>query len=288
MCIVWERQGLNPRISDHKVHVFKYCPIWHPLSLAIVTWLGFSSWVRNILLPDKFLFTTILGVSRELGSHLGSIKSFHTLKLFLLCRFFMPASPTHQNLLTLGCLSWTSWRNTTGQLPRTVPHTPVFPGEPQIVEYTPPCCLWSHSIERLPQTCFAPFHTPLSNSPRPELSQATVCLERCLHALFCNLLFLFLPWERTPANLRLVLKTAPSKFWVPHPHNEEAVRGKWGEVVPKEAICAFIQISLVFPCEIIGPPNTENFPLSSIKTSVSAFGILTTTIINETQVLDHS
>lgn len=173
MCIVWERQGLDSRISDHKVHVFKYYPIWHPLSLAVVTWLGFSSWVINILLPDKFLLTTRLGVSYELGSHLGSIKSFHTLKLFLLCHFLMPASPTHQNLLTLGCLSWTSWRNTIGQLPRTVPHTPVFPDEPPVVEYTLSRWLWSHSLWRLSDALCPLTHlslTLLGHRARPSHS----------------------------------------------------------------------------------------------------------------------
>lgn len=44
---------------------------------------------------------------------------------------------------------------------------------------------------------------------------------------------------------------------------------KWGDVVATEAICAFVWASLGFPCEIIGPSNAEDFPLSSIKTSLS-------------------
>lgn len=133
------KTGLNPRTSDHKAHVFEYYPIWHPLNLVIVTWLGFSSWVINILLPDKLLLTTRLGMPHELGSHLRSAKSLHTLKLSLLFRFLVSGSPTHWKppYSGLGCLFWTSWRNTQRSVHSDCSSHPSSSGE-----LAPSC--WKH------------------------------------------------------------------------------------------------------------------------------------------------
>lgn len=171
MCIVWERQGLDPRISDHKVHVFKYHPIWHPLSLAVVTWLGFSSWVINILLPDKFLLTTRLGVSYELGSHLGSIKPFHTILPFIhtplpfldACFSHSPKSP-HAGLSLLNFLE-EHHRSASSDCS----------SHPSFSWWIPSCWIHTFLLTLEPFTIKALRHallpcTPLSNSPRSQSS----------------------------------------------------------------------------------------------------------------------
>lgn len=155
------------RKDGYWTHVRPMC-LSTPLSGNPSVWLELLDWVFPLgykhLITRQVPSTTRLGMLHELGSHLGSIKSLQTLKLFLLFHFLMPASPTHQNLLTLGCLSWTSWKNKS--VPSGCSSHPSFSWwtHPKLLNPLSRCP-WSQSIRSLLQTCFAPFHTPLSSPP---------------------------------------------------------------------------------------------------------------------------